>query len=251
MPLFQSIKSLIIIAAFVVLGFMQASGQRIVTGNDYSREFSFGAMAHPKGLGFNFRFGRVLSPTRVDFLETEFLGLRHPKEIRIWNTAQTNTNPYTYGKLNYAYALRVGYGNKFQLIEKKLKNTVSISLNVTAGPVLAVLKPVYLNLVVTDINNVPIGVITRKVTEESVIDQSEVLGNAPFSKGLNELNMKVGGYAKAGFNFDWGDFTDEIHAIEVGVFVDAFPERLPLMMKAKNKYLFPSFYICAVFGNKW
>lgn len=225
------------------------SAQRI-SNDGYNREFSFGVMAHPKGIGFDFRFGRYVSNGRIEYLEAEFLTIRHPKEIRIFNTAITNTNPYTFGKQNYAYLGRLGYGNKFMLTEKKLKNTASISLNVAAGPSFVLLKPVYLDLLQTDINNNNF-VISEKVTEDSDINQNDVIGNSAFSKGFNELNFRMGAFAKAGFNFDWGDFSDEIKAIEVGVYVDAFPQRLPLMLYTENKYFFPSFYICAVFGNKW
>lgn len=225
------------------------SAQRI-SNDGYNREFSFGVMAHPKGIGFDFRFGRYVSNGRIEYLEAEFLTIRHPKEIRIFNTAITNTNPYTFGKQNYAYLGRLGYGNKFMLTEKKLKNTASISLNVAAGPSFVLLKPVYLDLLQTDINNNNF-VISEKVTEDSDINQNDVIGNSAFSKGFNELSFRMGAFAKVGFNFDWGDFSDEIKAIEVGVYVDAFPQRLPLMLYTENKYFFPSFYICAVFGNKW
>lgn len=235
-----------------VLGCMwalPASAQR-VPNEEYNREFAFGIMAHPRGFGADLRFGRYVSNGRIEYLEAEFLTLRHPKEIRIYNTGITNTNPYTYGKLNYAYAARFGYGNKFTLTEKKLKNTASISLNVAVGPVMAALKPVYLDLLQTDVNNNSF-VVSVKVAEANSINQNDVIGNSPFSRGLDEMNFRLGAFAKAGFNFDWGDFTDEIKALEVGLFVDAFPNRLPLMAHTNNKYFFPSFYICAQFGNKW
>lgn len=246
-------KLKVYIIALLVLATVLTSNTAVaqpVPNDGYNREFSFGVMAHPKGFGFDFRFGRYISNGRIEYLEAEFLTIRHPKEIRIYNTAITNTNPYTFGKLNYAYAGRVGYGNKFMLTEKKLKNTASISLNIAAGPTFALLKPVYLDILQTDINNNNF-VISEKVNEGSDINQNDVIGNSAFSKGFNELNLKMGAFAKAGFNFDWGDFSDEIKAIEVGVYVDAFPQRLPLMLHTENKYIFPSFYICAVFGNKW
>ena len=246
-------KLKVYIIALLVLATVLTSNTAMaqpVPNDGYNREFSFGVMAHPKGFGFDFRFGRYISNGRIEYLEAEFLTIRHPKEIRIYNTAITNTNPYTFGKLNYAYAGRVGYGNKFMLTEKKLKNTASISLNIAAGPTFALLKPVYLDILQTDINNNNF-VISEKVNEGSDINQNDVIGNSAFSKGFNELNLKMGAFAKAGFNFDWGDFSDEIKAIEVGVYVDAFPQRLPLMLHTENKYIFPSFYICAVFGNKW
>lgn len=246
-------KLKVYIIALLVLATVLTSNTAMaqpVPNDGYNREFSFGVMAHPKGFGFDFRFGRYISNGRIEYLEAEFLTIRHPKEIRIYNTAITNTNPYTFGKLNYAYAGRVGYGNKFMLTEKKLKNTASISLNIAAGPTFALLKPVYLDILQTDINNNNF-VISEKVNEGSDINQNDVIGNSAFSKGFNELNLKMGAFAKAGFNFDWGDFSDEIKAIEIGVYVDAFPQRLPLMLHTENKYIFPSFYICAVFGNKW
>jgi len=232
------IKTLTVFLALILPQLVTA--QR-VPSDGYDREFSFGVMAHPKGLGFDFRFGHYISNGRIEYLEVEFLTIRHPKEIRISNTAITNTN---------AYVGRIGYGNKFMLTEKKLKNTASISFNVAIGPTFTLLKPVYLDILQTDVNNNSI-VISKKVTETAQINQNDVIGNSAFSKGFDELGFKLGAFAKAGFNFDWGDFSDEIKAIEVGVYVDAFPQRLPLMLHTENRYIFPSFYISAVFGNKW
>lgn len=241
---------IIVILTLASLLFSNSAAAQPVPNNGYNREFSFGVMAHPKGFGFDFRFGRYISNGRIEYLEAEFLTIRHPKEVRIFNTAITNTNSYTFGKQNYAYAGRLGYGNKFMLTEKKLKNTASISLNIAAGATFSLLKPVYLDILQTDINNNNF-VISEKVDERTEINQDDVIGNSAFSKGFNELELKMGMFAKAGFNFDWGDFSDEIKAIEIGVYVDAFPQRLPLMLHTENKYIFPSFYICAVFGNKW
>ena len=218
--------------------------------DNYNREFSMGLMVHPKGAGLDFRYGRYLPSGRVEYLEFEVLNIRHPKEIRIYNTGITNSNPYTFGKQNLVLAARLGYGNKFLLAEKKLKNTASISFNVAVGPTIAFLKPIYLDLLLTDVNNNDL-IVSTKVTPEANINQNDIIGNSAIVKGMNEVTPRLGAFAKAGFNFDWGDFTDEIKAIEVGVYVDAFPQRLPIMLNVQNKYLFPSFYICAVFGNKW
>jgi hypothetical protein len=245
-------RFIVLVSSFCLaaLVFPTASQAQLFTEDEYNREFSFGLMMQPKGLGLDFRYGRYISSRRTEYLEAELLTIRHPKEIRIYNTSFTNTSPYTYGKQYYAYAGRFGYGNKFLLAEKKLKNTASISLNVAVGPVFLALKPVYLDLLQTDVNNNNY-VVSKRVSANADINQNDVIGNSPFSKGFNELNFKMGGFAKAGFNFDWGDFTDEIMALEVGAYVDAFPQRVPIMLHTKNKYFFPSFYICVVFGNKW
>lgn len=238
-----------IVGWLLVFFSMPASAQRISNEN-YNNEFSFGVMAHPKGVGIDLRFGRYVSNGRVKYFEAEFLSIRHPKEVRIFNTGITSSNPYTFGKINYAYAARLGYGNKYTLAEKRLKNTASVSFNWAVGPVFTVLKPVYLDLLQTDVNNADY-VVSVKVSSQESINQNDVIGNSPFSKGMDELGFRMGAFAKAGFNFDWGDYTDEIKALEIGISLDAFPKRLPLVQYATNKYLFPSFYICAQFGNKW
>lgn len=238
-----------IVGLLLVFFSMPAFSQRISNEN-YNNEFSFGVMAHPKGIGFDLRYGRYLTNGRVEYLEAEFLSLRHPKEVRIFNSGINPSNPYTFGKINYAYIARIGYGNKFTLAEKRLKNTSSVSFTMAFGPVIAALKPVYLDLLQTDVNNADY-VLSVKVRENTIINQNDVIGNSPFSKGMDELGFRVGAFAKAGFNFDWGDYTDEIKALEIGISLDAFPKRLPLIQYATNKYLFPSFYICAQFGNKW
>ena len=55
----------------------------------------------------------------------------------------------------------------------------------------------------------------------------EIYGRASFTKGLNEIKVMPGIYAKGGFNFEYSKEDKVIHAIEVGAQINAFPKRDP------------------------
>ena len=97
-------KYIVLIVAAVIYLLPVATNAQHISNDGYNREFSFGVMAHPRGVGVDFRFGRYVSNGRIEYLEAEFLTIRHPKEVRIFNTAITNTNPYTYGGFAQGYA---------------------------------------------------------------------------------------------------------------------------------------------------
>ena len=54
--------------------------------------------------------------------------------------------------------------------------------------------------------------------------------------------------AKAGFNFEYSKEDKVIHAIELGVQVNAFPKTIPIMASTDNKAIFFSLFVSYRFG---
>jgi len=77
--------------------------------------------------------------------------------------------------------------------------------------------------------------------------------------------LQVGGYLKAGINFEYAKKDNAIRSIEIGIIVDAFKvgendilknaigKELPIMGLTKNKNNFFTFYVNIdyFFGKKW
>jgi hypothetical protein len=76
----------------------------------------------------------------------------------------------------------------------------------------------------------------------------DIYGRAAFTKGLNEIKVMPGLYAKGGFNFEYSKQDKVIHAIEVGLQINAFPKEIPIMATNTNKAVFFSFFVSYRFG---
>jgi hypothetical protein len=81
--------------------------------------------------------------------------------------------------------------------------------------------------------------------------QSNIFSNASFSKGLDELELRVGTYIKGGFIFNFSDYNNYIKAIEVGSTLDFFATDIPIMALVENKKVFSTVFIGVSFGSKW
>jgi len=112
--------------------------------------------------------------------------------------------------------------------------------------VLALYKPIYYKVLY------PVSANSFEVKIEkydpSITIPQEIYAKAAFTKGLNELKVVPGIYAKAGFNFEYSKEDKIIHAIELGAQINAFPKKIPIMAIDNNKAIFFSLFVSYRFG---
>ena len=182
------------------------------------------------------------------FIETDIAFLKHPKEIKNNNGSYSVVLPrgYVYGKLNSVYALRLGVGVERLVFEKGDKNGVEIRWKNSFGPTVALLKPVYLDIIVAP-DSPP---IVERYDPDRHFNEN-IFGKAPFFYGIDETKIKVGGYAKTALNFEFGKYDDEYRALEAGVCFDAFLSPIPMMVEIDNPPFFVSFFLAFQFGKRW
>ena len=60
--------------------------------------------------------------------------------------------------------------------------------------------------------------------------------------------MVPGLYAKGGFNFEYSKQDKIIHAIELGLQINAFPKEIPIMAGTDNNAIFFSLFLSYRFG---
>lgn len=220
--------------------------------NNLLNEFTFGALAHPRGYGINLKSSRYIGQGKHRFFELDLLSMKHPKEIRVRSNSFQSPGSYIYGKLNNTFFLRTGYGQRISLGKKLYKSMVSVDASFSAGPSIALLKPVYLEIFYP-FPDLPDGgyLSSERYDPKKHVRQEDIFGASAFTRGLGQLSARAGGYVKASLVFDWGDYGDQVQAIEAGIVVDAFPNKLPMMVFAENKNVFTTLYICLNFGNRW
>lgn len=241
-------KKLLIIAVLGLIGVSSVYAQGELDEQQkvfFRNERSFGISLNTDGIGFGYRGAKRIDFRNKRLIEIEGGTLKHPKEYKISNPYTTGGN-FVFGKLNSTFYLRGGLGHQHELYKKADLGGIAIRYFYSAGPVLSIYKPIYYRVLY------PVSVNEYIIREEkfssSIALPQDIYGRASFTKGLNETKVMPGLYAKGGFNFEYSKQDKVIHAIEVGLQVNAFPKAIPIMATNTNKMVFLSFFVSYRFG---
>ncbi len=219
----------------------------------YGRERSGLVLAHSHGFGLGYRLGKNVNAFRTRVFAFELVTMRSGKEIKTINPYWDNSKRYVYGKLNDVLVFRAAYSNKYLLNRKPYWGGVEIRWLYEAGLSMALEKPYY--LFVVNIIQLPSGVLDYEIVTSRFNADSyswdDIYGRAPFTKGLDELRLVPGIYAKLGLNVEFGKVRTSTRAAELGVSLDFFPQSVAIMDDSRDKLFFLNFYISYAFGKRF
>lgn len=202
--------------------------------------------------GINFKYQWQKTALIKNGIEIELARLRHPKEERVFGQSE-NPKKYTPGRINMAFFLRTGYGRNLFITDRQYKNAISLHYNYSIGATTVFLKPIYIEVIksLTD----PTGSEFLATEKYDPVNRhttpSLIYGNAPFSTGLDETSVRVGGHFKNSLSLEWGQYPDTFTSIEAGFVVDVFGQKLPLMAEqvAKNNNIIFTFFLGFYIGS--
>jgi len=219
---------------------------------NYFKYATGGLGMHNLGWYAGAKIGKSKSRLTDQIWEFDLWRTRHPKEIRMSNPQFINPRPYVFGKLNDLFLLHVGYGQQRLIFDKSEKSGVEVRYQWTLGPSIALLKPIYLDILYPLSPGDPFNLTTRTERyDPNRHFENNIYGSSRFATGLNEIGVQPGFYGKAGLIFEWGAFTEEVRVLEAGLSVDCFPQRLPVMTATPNPQFFFSFYLGFQLGKRW
>jgi hypothetical protein len=214
----------------------------------YYKQNSFGVQLRTNGWGFFYELGKRKTPRFTNTYSIEFTEIKHPKEERLGGFF---SNPFTYGKINSFYQLKLGYGQQYIFGQKGNKNGIAVIGMAQGGFSAGLIKPYYLNL----------GTREIKYSDDSLTFLSagssvEAAGAGPF-KGWGEITVAPGVYFKSALRFDFGRYNEGVSAVEIGLSVDYYFKDIQ-MMAPQNKdrlasgpqRLFFQGHIAYIFGNR-
>lgn len=215
----------------------------------YGHQNTFNIAIHTQGFGAGFKIGRIKSINLTRNWEAEVLSLRSLKEIKTLNISTFNMRPFIYGKLNYAYVARFGYGEERRIFGKPYWGGIETRWTYEFGASLALLKPYYY-YVVTYMPNGSGGYF-ETVAEQTFEEGINILGRSAFTKGLAETKLSPGFHASLGLNFDIAKSRTTVQAINVDIKAECFPIGVSLMNSERNKWLFVTFMLSYNWGSRF
>jgi hypothetical protein len=220
----------------------------------YHKHTIFGLAARTTGYGAFLELGRMKDRNVTTIYQMEFSEIKDPKErkdqvfqdVGFFTVANT---PFIYGKQNFFYSMKFGYGQLRRLGDKGNKNGVSVQANYLGGISVGIERPYYIRVITTQ------GQEPEYIKYQEGVNDGDFLGQSIFSgpglfKGWGESKINPGLYGKGGLRFDYGRFNEVVSAIEVGLTAEVFAREVPIMVNDFNQRFFFSAYISILFGKR-
>ena len=242
--------NILIIAAFFRSAFAQEPEE---TENKigFRSEWYGGVHLNTSGWGGELTRSKFRTYKKYDLFTLNISSLRHVKEFRIRNQIVPNARSFKYGKINTVLTTRLSYGRRYMLYEKFREKGVEIYFIGQAGLNVALLKPIYLEIVKFDQDGKPLPIRVDERYDTDIHNDQNIFGKSSSLKGIGESKFNFGGYAKTGFMFEFADNREKILALETGVMLDFFPKKLVILDSELNPQLFFNIYLNLVFGKKY
>jgi hypothetical protein len=201
--------------------------------------------------GFGIHYSHVRQSNKSAWsktLSTGLSSLKHPKEIKIQNPKAANPTPYVFGKLNRVGLVHLSPGLIYNAIPRHKNNQLGLSFLFSAGPEVAILKPVYLRISQRNQNKEVIFINNEKYNPEVHTDQSLIEGYSRSKFGWSDLDYQLGIYLNPAVKVEWGK--DQIYSksIVVGSRFDLFSKNLPILADNNEDSIFGAFYIQFLWG---
>ncbi len=254
----QPLLRLLMLTLFGACSFLLPAQNIDIQGEDdkpieerlvYSHQNSFKVAIHSRGFGAGFKIGRIKSIYLIRNWEAEIVSLHSLKEIKTLNLSTYNTRPFVYGKLNYVYVIRFGYGEDRRIFGKPYWGGIETRWTYEAGASLALLKPYYYYVITYQSS--PTGGYTERIEEKTFEPSLDILGRSAFTKGIGETKLSPGIHASLGLGFDIGKSRARAQSINVDVKTEFFPLGVSIMDSERNKRLFITFMLSYNWGSRF
>ena len=215
----------------------------------YTRQNTFHVAIHSQGFGAGFKWGKIKSINLTRNWQAEVVSLHSLKEIKTLTISQYNARPFVYGKLNYAYVLRFGYGEDRLIFGKPYWGGIETRWTYEFGASLALLKPYYYYVV--DYQPSPSGGYIERIDQQTFHSGIDILGRASFTKGIAETRPSPGVHASLGLSFDIGNSRTRAQSINIDAKAECFPLGVSIMDSEQNRRFFLTFMLSYNWGSRF
>lgn len=226
------------------------------------KEKSGNVMLHTLGYGFGFRFGINKTYYKNRMYDFDLLEMRAPNQARRYNENFPNPRSYVYGKLNNLYILRAGIGRQHLINRKPYWGGVEVRAFYYGGLDIGIAKPTYLNIAYYSV--IDNQIVVERIALERYNPEThfpyigvnpnclcDIYGRGPILSGFSKIKIYPGIYVKGGFNFEFSALNDRIKAVEAGVTLDIFPQKVPIMAFSEPNLGFITGYLSFHFGKRY
>lgn len=215
----------------------------------YQKQSIFGIKLNTDGYGVFYELGRLKTSRKSNLYNFEIGERKHSKEEKITSSqGGFLSNPYIFGKINNFYYVKLGFSQQRLIGNKGNKNGVAVSAIYGGGFSAGLLKPYYLKI--SDANSQVEDVKYNNNEDVFINNPDRILGATGFSKGFGEIKFTPGAFVKTALRFDYGRYNELVSAVEVGLNVEGYAKKMPVMLLTKNRQFFFNAYAAIAFGRR-
>lgn len=222
----------------------------------YQKQIVFGLKLNTDGYGIFFEKSKLKTAEKASFYSIELSERKDGKEQKLTDNSTffSTGNSLIYGKINNFYYLKLGIGQSLLLGGKGDHNGVAVSFVYGGGLSLGLLKPYYLDIT-TPRGDSSIRYMDNNSSYDSLYTSlgsanARVNGNSGFFKGLGDIKIKPGLYAKTSLRFDYGKYNEVVSALEVGLGAEYYFSQMPLLLYAPHHQFFINAFVAIEFGKR-
>lgn len=213
----------------------------------YEKQNIFGIQLRTNGYGAFYELGRMKTNRKTNIYRLDIAEIKDHKEEKRFGGSFLFGNPYVYGKINFFYPITLGFGQQYILGQKGNKNGVAVSAVYNAGLSVGLLRPYYVDAQNLSNENVS---IKYSVQDSALFLSSKVQGASGLGKGWSDMKIKPGAFVKAAMRFDYGRFNESVNGLEIGMNLEAYASKIPIMLFQKDKRMFFEAYVAILFGKR-
>lgn len=213
------------------------------------RTFSTGVSLYTNGWGFD-----VLTTGKVGKKTDWAVALsvatqKDPRETRVESLFGEQGRRYVYDKQNVVFALYTGAGVERIIQPLTAISKLTIRAGITGGPLVAFLKPYYLEIFRQVTGNE--GVRQLGLYDPAVHNYGNIIGEAEFFNGFDKIKLMAGFRVRAHATFNFTTSNIFVRALYIGVQADAYPRPLPIMTQYPNRSFIVAGFIGVQIGSAW
>ncbi len=213
----------------------------------YRNERTGAIFLNSNGIGLGFQYGKRVNASLKTLYSIEVANIKHPKEVKVTNQFASNKS-FVYGKQNNFFTLHGGIGRQKEIFRKFDRGGIAVRYFYNGGVSLGFIKPIYYEVYNAVGPGIDFVYLEDRKFDPS-IHQGDIFGRSGFFKGIDEISLAPGAYARVGFNFEYSTLDELIHAIEVGIAAEAFTRKIPIMATQENFPFFFSLFLSYRFGK--
>jgi len=236
-------KSILILLLFSFCSlFAQTQTEQLVRG------LALGMHIHTYGVGLDAMFIKQKTERRDRVLQFSLESLKNRKEIKIESLYKDQGGKaFIFDKINYAYTLSSQWGFQWKIIPFQSFSSLSCKVGLGAGPILAFLKPYYLEIA-KPLNATQATIIVDQYNSEKYA-YDDIVGEADYFRGFDHLKIIPGLRLKSSFALDFASSGLFIRAIHSGLTLDIYPKKLQIMDQTPNKQIYFGGFIGFLIGD--
>ena len=223
----------------------------------FNKQSVFAFKLNTDGWSFFYEAGKSRTLKSANLFYLEFGEKKHPKENKVSNTLIAGNiisegNPYVFGKRNFFYEFKPGFGKQLQIGGKTNKNGIGIHWIYSGGLSLGLLRPYYIRIQEEQAADVFVekDIKYDPANPAQFLATGNIIEGTGLRHGWNEMKIVPGLHFRNALRFDYGRFNELVSAIETGIYADYYFKGVEMMVNNPPQQFFFNAYLAILFGKR-